>query len=122
MLSELCSTYQDEVEKLAEADDYLVRLAGLTQRLAKDATEQIADYPHGEPVALIQLCGQVLQWSASEAAAPEDRQRRHGRQQAVIVLLVFCHAIAGFHGGSAAQQREGLAEHRARIADALKVP
>jgi hypothetical protein len=34
--------------------------------------------------------------------------------------LVFCHALAGFHGGSAAQQRENLADHRARIGDAVR--
>ena len=31
---------------------------------------------------------------------PADRQRRYARQQAVLDLLTFCHALAGFHGGT----------------------
>jgi hypothetical protein len=123
MLSDLCDTFQDEVQQLDPGDiDYAVRLGSLTQKLAKDAAAEIADYPYGEPAPLTQLCAGVLQWLKAEAADPDDRQRRYGRQQAVIDLLTFCHALTGFHAGSAAQQRENLADHRARIADALRVP
>jgi hypothetical protein len=121
MLSDICGTYQSEVERLDPGEqDYAGRLNILTQKLAKDAAAEIVNFPYGEAVAVIQLCAQVLQWLRSEAEDPEDRQRRYARQQAVIDLLVFCHALAGFHGGSVARQRENLAEHRARIADALR--
>jgi hypothetical protein len=121
MLSTICDAFQPEVEALDPKDeDYGTRLRSLVLKLAKDAAAEIADYPFGEPVALLQLCQQVLAWLKSEAEDPEDRRRRYGRQQAVLDLLTFSHALAGFHGGSAAQQRKRLAEHRARIADALR--
>ena len=121
MLSQLCETFQTEVAQLDPGEqDYAVRLAGLTQKLARNATELIADYPFGESVALIQLCAQVLQWLKSERDDPDDRQRRYARQQPVLDLLVFCHALGGHYDGTAARQRENLAERRVRIADALR--
>jgi hypothetical protein len=121
MLSILCSVFQAEVEALDPKDeDYGTRLRTLVLKLAKDATAHVADYGLGEVPALLQLCQQVLAWLKSESEDPEDRQHRYGRQQAVLDLLTFSHALAGFHGGSAALQRKNLAEHRTRIADALR--
>ena len=121
MLSDICETFQAEVERLDPGEqDYAGRLNILTQKLAGDAAAEIVNFPYGEAVAVIQLCAQVLQWLRSEAEDPEDRQRRYARQQAVLDLLTFCHALSIHYGASATQQRENLAEHRARIADALR--
>jgi hypothetical protein len=120
MLSEICTTFQDAVEQLDQADlNYAARLGVLTQKLANDAAAEIADFPYGEPVALTQLCANLLQWLKSESQDPDDRQRRYGRQAATIDLLTFCHALAIHLGSSPAQQRERLDDHRQRIGDAL---
>jgi hypothetical protein len=121
MLSDTCETYQSEVERLDPGEqDYAGRLNILTQKLAKDATAEIVNFPYGEPAALVSLCAQLVQWLKAEAEDPEDRQRRYARQQAVLDLLTFCHALSIHYGASAARQRENLAEHRTRIADALR--
>jgi hypothetical protein len=120
MLSDLCTGYQSDVEALDPAEvGYAVRLTGLSQTLANDAAAEIADFPYGEPVALTQLCANLLQWLKSESQDPDDRQRRYGRQAATIDLLTFCHALAIHLGSSPAQQRERLDDHRQRIGDAL---
>ena len=120
MLSTICKTFQDRVDGLDPGlEGYAARLGVLTQELAADATAAIVDHPYGEPIALVSLAAQVLQWLKAEAADPDDRQRRYGRQQAVLDLLTFCHALSIHYGASATQQRENLADHRTRIADAL---
>jgi hypothetical protein len=122
-LSTLCTGYQTAVEQLDPAEvGYAVRLTGLTQKLALAATALIVDFPFGEAVALVQLSGSVLQWVRAEAEDPTDLQRRYSRQQATLDLQVFCHALVVHLGSSASRQKENLADHRQRIADALKVP
>jgi hypothetical protein len=63
-----------------------------------------------------------LLWLKTEAEDPDDRQRRYGRQQALIDLLTFCHTLVGHLGSTATRQKENLEVHRTRIADALRVP
>jgi hypothetical protein len=119
-LTDLCTTYQSDVEALDPAEvGYAVRLTGLTQKLALDAAGLVVDFPFGEAVALIQLAGNLLQWLKSEAEDPTDLQRRYGRQQAVLDLMVFAHALVGYLGASQTWQRENLPDHRQRVANAL---
>jgi hypothetical protein len=121
MLSDLCESFQSAVEQLDPAEvGYAVRLTGLTQKLANDAAALVTDYPYGEAVALVSLAGNLLQWLKSEAENPDDRERRYARQQAVLDLLTFAHALVTHYGASATQQKERLDAHRERIGDALR--
>jgi hypothetical protein len=121
MLSDLCTGYQSDVDQLDPTDiHYTARLGVLTQKLALDAAALVTDYPFGEAVALVQLAAQVVQWIKAESEDPDDLQRRYGRQQAVLDILVFAHALATHYGASVAWQKENLDAHRERIGNALR--
>jgi hypothetical protein len=97
MLSAICDTFAAEVEALdPKADDFGVDLRRLILKLARDATAEFADHDLGEVPALLERCRYVIAWLKS-AAEDEDRQRRYGRQQALLNLLVLCEGICRFH-------------------------
>lgn len=55
-LSDVVDHFLTDIEQLDLGDDdHLLRLGRLTNNLARDAAAQVADYPHGEPVALVSL-------------------------------------------------------------------
>jgi hypothetical protein len=100
MLSDLCTTFLTDVEALdPRGEDFGAELTLLALNLARDATHHIGGYGMGEIPALCQRCSEVLAWLKSEAEDTEDRQRRYGRQQAVLNLLVLCEAISRFYPG-----------------------
>ena len=124
MLPQLCAEFQVEVEALDADDvgDYAAQLRRLTLKLARDAALEIADHHYGEIPALCQRCHEVLAWLAAEAEDVEDRQRRYGRQQTVLNLLVLAEGIVRFHSGQGTRKArdEAAAALRDHVADALQ--
>jgi hypothetical protein len=117
-LAEVCQNFEDELEALEPADaDLAVRIRGLITRLARDASEHVADHRHGEVAAIVQRCHEALFALSAEAEDPEDRRCRYRSRAAVLNLLVLADGIAGFHEGK--QKPADVAALRDLVAGAL---
>ena len=120
-LPELCEAIQDQVEALeTDTEDYAGRLKRLKLKLARDAAEHVGEsYAMGEIPALCQRICELMAALAAAAEGPDDRQRRYGRQQALLNLLTLCESIRVFDVGTHAQRRASIASLRGLVSDAL---
>jgi hypothetical protein len=117
-LREICQNFEDELEELVPASaDLASRIKGLITRLAKDASEHVADDGMGEIPALLQRCHEALAALAAEAEDAEDRRCRYRSRAAVLNLLLLADGVARFHGGK--QKPADVAALRDLVADAL---
>jgi hypothetical protein len=119
-ISDLAEKFCQAEEELDATDavSYGTRLDGLVRRLATDVAQHVGgEYAMGEVPALMARCHAVLQWLAAEAEDVGDRQRRLGRRQAVVSLLLLCEGIRRFHAGRRKQEDQDAL--RALVGSAL---
>jgi hypothetical protein len=128
MLNELCSGFEDAVEKLDPKDgEFAFELRLLVTRLVQAIAVLVGDNynQHGEIPALLQLCHGVLVTLSAEtdldasAEEPDRRCCRYHRRQATLNLVIFCHTVAEFHGGSKFDQRRNVDTLKSAVANAL---
>lgn len=118
-LSELCDTFATEVERLNSRDeDYPTDLRALTKQLIRDAAEHVEVSQFGEVPTLLESSRIVLAWLSAED--PENRQRRYGRQQAVLNLLTLCEGIRRLRVGTRKSKNDAAAALREAVADSLR--
>ena len=118
-LSELCASFLDTVDEIDPADAvaYGTRLDRIVKKLALNAAEHVGEHDLGEISALMARCHGVLAWLAAEAEDINDRQRRYGRQQAVLNLCVLCESIRRYYTGR--RKPEDVESLQALVSSAL---
>jgi hypothetical protein len=119
MLSDITEKFCQSEQELDPGDAvaYGMRLEALTKKLATDAAGYVADYAMGEVSSLMARIHGVLAWLAAEREDINDRQRRYGRQQAVLSLLLLAEGIRRFHTGR--RRDEDVDALRALVGSAL---